>query len=88
LGPDLDKISICGVKTVSECHHINCGVFKLLKKVICHCSEAFVSGAFVRGSVHFWLAGGAGPESGERKAKVKLIFLVNKHYFNRYYAGI
>ena len=30
---DLGKISVCGVKTVTERHRINCGVFRLLKKV-------------------------------------------------------
>jgi hypothetical protein len=30
---ELGKIGVCGVKTVSECHRVYCGVFRLLKEV-------------------------------------------------------
>jgi hypothetical protein len=40
IGLDTGKIGIRGDKTVTECHRINCGVFQLMIKVICHFSTA------------------------------------------------
>ena len=40
---DLGKISICGDKTVTECHRKNRGVFQLVKKVTFRRILAFCS---------------------------------------------